>query len=192
MSLHWQPGDFWTTRQWVESSVSKALLLQSYCDSLVVNRCIFTRFWNAHLNCLSTRCDLTTFLERLRETKKHCSGSTSFLKIQKMSTNISLTGLRLEIYLSLEIIWNCRCHWKNHSFETKFMNLKVWKSLKRRPRKSICSWFAFKIVGDSKSSLWKVFLTLIILIEELVIIYHELRCKSEQHPGYWTLPSLSP
>ena len=37
--LHWQPGDFWTTTQWGESR-----LLQSYCDSLVVNRCISQDF----------------------------------------------------------------------------------------------------------------------------------------------------
>ena len=31
--LHWQPGDYWTTTQRGES-----ILLQSYCNSLLVNR----------------------------------------------------------------------------------------------------------------------------------------------------------
>ena len=146
MPLHWQPGDFWTTRQWVESPFIAKLLRFLSSESLYFHEILkcafklsFNPLWfdNFFRNC-GKGC------EKLIE---HCSGSTSFLKIQKMSTNISLTGLRLEIYLSLEIIWNCRCHWKHHAFETRFMNLKVRKSLKRRPKK-------YRFVHGLPSKLW--------------------------------------
>ena len=123
-------------------------------QSLVIESCYFTSFWNAHLNCISTRCDLTTFkyieTERLRESNR------ALFRFKQFSQNSKNVNKYLDCYsfwkfdiYNLHVNksvfhWNRRLHWKNHAFETRFLSL-LWLS---EGQKNL--WLA-----DIKVSLWK-------------------------------------
>ena len=125
------------------------VLLQSYCKSLVVNRSIWRVFWNSHLNCLSTRYDLTTFsiikykylfhleIERLRECNRALFRFYQFscLKIKKCQ----------QIYSKFEDLAGEPQNWKSKLIPSIFdLDLfRLWINL----------WTTWKFVDNMKQSL---------------------------------------